>query len=190
MRVLRGILRVIDNISEVTGRILALAMPVLVVVVMYEIISRSVFNSPTKWVNETSLFLFGGAALMAGAYTHRHRAHVVLDILVSRLSVRKRAIVDIINSGFFWFFCGFMLYWGWKFAAKAWKFHEMSWSYWGPPIYPIKTLLPIAAALILLQGLANLTRDIITAITGKKELTGVQDSMIGREEIVAQKDAV
>ena len=170
MRVFRVILHSIDTLSEWTGRALAFTMPALVIVVMWEVIARSGFDSPTRWSNELSLFLFGGAAILAGAYTYRHKAHVVLDILVSRLSVRKRAVLDIFTSGLFWMFCGFMLYWGWKFAAKAWKLHEMSWSFWGPPIYPMKTVIPVAAALILLQGAAHLARLVIPAVTGREEV--------------------
>ena len=170
MRVLRTILHAIDTLSEWTGRVISFTLPALVIVVLWEVVARSAFDSPTKWANELSLFLFGGAAIMAGAYAYRHRAHVVLDIFVSRLSVRKRAVFDICNSVFFWMFCGFMLYWGWIFAANAWRLHEVSWSFWGPPVYPIKTAIPIAAALILLQGSAQFARYVITAVTGKKEV--------------------
>lgn len=167
---LKVVVGLVCKFSDWQGRILCPAMLVLMIIVLAEIFMRSILNRPTTWGLELALFIFGGTAVLGGAYVLRHEAHVSMDIFHKRLSPRARAILDLFTSGLFFLFCGMMLYWGVKYASQSWAVHETSWSIWNPPIYPIKTAIPVGAGFIVLQGLAKFVRDLVIAITGKEEL--------------------
>jgi TRAP-type mannitol/chloroaromatic compound transport system permease small subunit len=103
-----------------------------------------------------------------GAYVYAVDGHVNVDIFHGRLSPRKKAVVDLITAPFFFFFVFIMFWFGGKFALNAWGFKETLSSAWGPPIYPVKTVIPVAAGLLLLQGLARFIRNLHLAVTGKE----------------------
>ena len=118
----------------------------------YEVIARYVFNSPTNWVHESMFLMFGAQYMLAGAYAYRDETHVRVDIVYSKLSMRGRAICDVITSVFFFLFVGTMLVTGWRFASDAMGVGEASFTEWGIQYWPIKLVIPIGAALLLLQG--------------------------------------
>jgi len=149
----------VSNISEWSGRGVGIALFLVVGVLTYEVITRYVFNSPTIWAQQLSLFLFGTIGMIGGAYVLLHKAHVNLDILYSRVSRRKQAILDLITAPLFFFIIILMIWAGGSFALRSWAILEPSSTVWAPPIYPFKTIIPVAAFLLLLQGIAKLIRD-------------------------------
>lgn len=151
--------RFVSNISEWSGRGVGIALFLVVGVLTYEVITRYVFNSPTIWAQQLSLFLFGTIGMIGGAYVLLHKAHVNLDILYSRVSRRKQAILDLITAPLFFFIIILMIWAGGSFALRSWAILEPSSTVWAPPIYPFKTIIPVAAFLLLLQGIAKLIRD-------------------------------
>lgn len=148
-----------SNISEWSGRGVGIALFLLVGVLTYEVITRYVFNNPTIWAHQLSLFLFGTIGMIGGAYVLLHKAHVNLDIIYSRVSRRKQAILDLITAPLFFFIIILMMWVGGSFALRSWAILEPSSTVWAPPIYPFKTIIPVAAFLLLLQGVAKLIRD-------------------------------
>ena len=170
MQKLRRFLSIIDSTNYLTGKYVSLLVIVMFSIIMLEIFLRYIFRSPTDWVYEASGYLLCIMALLGGGYALYLKAHVNVDVLVTRLSVRWGAIFNIISSLLFFTFCITLL---WKGADYAWTSiirDEHSETFWGPPVYPIKMAFPIGALLIVLQGLANLIRNVATAITGKEEL--------------------
>ncbi|MFC1870853.1 TRAP transporter small permease subunit [Chloroflexota bacterium] len=162
-------LKIIDRISELVGKAASFLVLPLAGVMGYDVIARYVFNAPTIWAHETTTFLFGALSILGIAYTLKVNGHINVDIIHKRFSPRARAIVDIVTSLLFFSFCSVLL----------WKGFEMAWSSlivlefsartpWEPPIYPIKMTMPIAAFLLLLQGLAKFIRDLTTAIKGRE----------------------
>ncbi len=99
---MRSIIRVIDSISEWTGKTVRWVCLVLVVVVVYEVTARFVFNAPTLWAFETICMLLCTIGALGWAYTHRHHGHVRVDVLYTLLSPRGRAIIDV--GGYLIFF--------------------------------------------------------------------------------------
>jgi len=165
---LERMLCLIDSISEWSGKIIRwLIFPMMLVVVLGTVL-RYGFNSPTVWAQETSQMLFGAFFLLGGACALRYREHVNMDIVYSRFPPRIRAIVDVFTAVLFFLVCGSLL---WKGGEMAWfsvlKL-EYSTSPWHQPLYPLRLVLPIAAFLILLQGLAKFIRDLNVAIVGGK----------------------
>ena len=165
---MRRVLGGIDTISEWSGKIVSLLILVMVGVLLYEITLRYVFNAPTIWAHETSQHLFAAYSVLAGAYVLLHFEHVKVDILYSRLSLRARAILDSITYLMFFLFVIVMLVYGVQLASFAVKIKAASHTAWGPPIWPLRLMLPIGAFLILFQGLAHFIRALHAAILGKE----------------------
>lgn len=184
MRKVKPALHVIDLISEWTGKAVSFLIIPMVLILCYEVVLRYVFNAPTLWAHEISRHFFGLFFVLGFAYTHRHHAHVNVDILIRRLSARGQAIVNIVTSVFFFYLFGLMLWFGSTYAWRAILLQETTQSVFGSPVYPIKVAIPIGALLILLQGLAQLVRDLNTAIKGEKaELVGHLNTAIKGGEV-------
>jgi TRAP-type mannitol/chloroaromatic compound transport system permease small subunit len=149
----------IDTLSRLTGEFVAYWGVLAVFAYYYEVVGRYVFNSPTNWVHESMFLMFGMQYMIAGAYAYRDETHVRVDILYSQLSVRGRAVCDLITSAFFFLFTGTMLVSGWRFAADAINFNEHSFTEWEVQYWPVKLMIPIGAALLILQGISRLVRD-------------------------------
>jgi len=145
----------------------------MMLVLVWEVLMRYGFNAPTLWAHETSQFFFGAHFILGGAYALRWRSHVNIDILLTRLSPRVAAIVDLFTWLLFYLFCGFMLWRGWEAACLSIARWEHTESPWGPPLWPLRLTIPLAAALVLLQGLTKTTKDFYTAITGRRLVTEV-----------------
>jgi TRAP-type mannitol/chloroaromatic compound transport system permease small subunit len=150
----------LDALARVTGEFVAYWAVLAVFAYYYEVVGRYVFNSPTNWVHESMFLMFGMQYMIAGAYAYRDDTHVRVDILYSQLSLRGRAICDVITSFFFFLFTGTMLVSGWRFAGDAIGVNEHSFTEWGIQYWPVKLMIPVGAALLILQGLSRLVRDI------------------------------
>ena len=146
---------------------MAVLLFVLVGMVMFEVISRYVFNRPTIWGLEASTMIFGPFALISGTYALLHRGHVKMDIFYERWSERRKALVDACTFPLFLMFVGILL---WKSAGHGWQsfmIREHSVSAWAPPIYFWKLTIPLAALLIAFQGMADFIRNVTLAVSGK-----------------------
>jgi TRAP-type mannitol/chloroaromatic compound transport system permease small subunit len=168
MRVLRQVLRTIDLVNAWVAKTVAWVVVVIIATTIYEIVMRYVFNAPTDWVFEFNYLIHGPYFLLLGAYTFAINGHVNVDIIYARLSKRARAVVDLFTMPLFFFFTLMMLVYGGRFAMNSLSFRETLSSAWAPPIYPIKFAIPVAAFLLLLQGLAKYIRDLHLAVTGKE----------------------
>lgn len=162
-------LHFIDAINERVGNVICWLLVPLASIMMFEIVMRYVFNKPTIWSFELGSLLFGGLVVLSGGYVLLHRGHIIIDVVYSRLSRRKQAIMDLWTAFFFFLFCGILL---WRSAGFSWDSilsQEKSSSTWGPVLWPIKTAVFIGAILIFLQGIAEFIRNLYIAITGKEE---------------------
>lgn len=145
--------------SEWTGRIFSWTIVVLTILVVLEVILRRILNSPTIWNFEVTIQLYALHALIMGSNTLLHKGHVSIDILYDYFKPRTRAILSILSYLLFFFpFVSILLYQGIKYAHHSWSVFEKSWSVFAPPLYPIKTVIPIVSFLLLLQGFAFFVR--------------------------------
>jgi TRAP-type mannitol/chloroaromatic compound transport system permease small subunit len=170
MNSLQKVLTCIDLISDWTGKATSYLILPGILVLSLEVVLRYAFNSPTMWAHGTSQRLFATYYILAGAYVLRHNQHVKVDILYNRLSVRKKALLDLFGSIFFFVFCGVLFWKGLDFAWTSLSQLEPDETPWRAPLYPFKMMVPLGALLILLQGLAKLIRDLTTALTGRESL--------------------
>jgi TRAP-type mannitol/chloroaromatic compound transport system permease small subunit len=165
---MRGFCRVIDWINEQGGKLISFLILILVVVVLYEICARYLFNRPTIWAQEISQMIYGAYVILLGGYVLRRGGHVNVEILYGKFSPRTRAIIDLFTWLLFFFFCGLLLIKGWEMAWDSFKVRETEPTTFAPPVYPIKMMIPLGALLILLQGLARFLRSLALAISGKE----------------------
>ena len=160
MSFLKAFLKFINAVNDQVGNLLSYFLFFFFALLFMEVILRYFFNSPTVWANELAQLLFGAYAILAGGYILRTGGHVNVDILYSRLSIKSKAALDIFTSILFFLFCGMLLIYGGSLAWDSLARFEHSQSAWNPPLYPAKLMIPLAALLLLLQGLAKLIRDI------------------------------
>jgi len=160
-------IRLVNGFIEWTGHVLLWFPWLITAIIMWEIILRALLNRPTIWAHELGLMVFGALSMMGGAYAHKYRAHVNMDLVYARWSPRGKAIWDLITFPFFFIFCAIILWKGWVYALRSMVIWEYSQSNWAPLVWPIKLTIPVGAALLLLQGLANLISDLSGANWGK-----------------------
>jgi TRAP-type mannitol/chloroaromatic compound transport system permease small subunit len=149
------------------GEFVAYWAVISVFVYYYEVIARYVFNSPTNWVHESMFLMYGMQYMLCGAYAYREDQHVRVDVIYTKFSPRGKAIADIITSVFFFIFILTMTWTGTRFAMDAINNGEVSFTEWGIQYWPVKLMLPIGAALMALQGLSKLIKDIVF-VTGRR----------------------
>jgi TRAP-type mannitol/chloroaromatic compound transport system permease small subunit len=151
----------VEWINVKAGEYVAYWGVIAVFVYYYEVVARFVFNSPTNWVHESMFLMFGMQYMISGAYAYKEDQHVRVDVVYTHLSTRGKAIADIISSVFFFIFTLTMLYTGWKFASDAVQNSETSFTEWSVQYWPVKIAIPLGAALIVLQGVCKLMKDIV-----------------------------
>lgn len=165
------IMAVVDSVSSKAGKLSGFLFLLLTATVLYEVLARYLFDAPTIWSYKmTSPFLWGGACLFAGAWVLQRNRHVSVDILSTRLSPRTSAILNLVLYMFLFFpFVSIIIWKGIDQAAWSWKFMETEFdTLWHAPLYPIKTLIPVMALLLLLQGIVKWVRDLLFVIRGKR----------------------
>jgi TRAP-type mannitol/chloroaromatic compound transport system permease small subunit len=153
-------LSAIEALSTATGWLAGWLIVPMTLGVAYEVAARYAFNAPTVWAYDVTYMLFGAQFMLAAAYTLLRGAHIRTDVFYERWSPRTRATIDAISYVFF-FFPGmlFVLYAGGAEAWQSWVIGERSdWTPWRPVLYPLKAVIPITAALMLLQGFVELVK--------------------------------
>jgi TRAP-type mannitol/chloroaromatic compound transport system permease small subunit len=150
----------VDKVSTFIGHCFSWLVVGLTALIGFEVFSRYVLNSPHAWAFDAQIMMYGTMFMMAGAYTLAKNGHVRGDILYGFLKPRTQAIFDLILYIVF-FIPGViaLAYAGYGYAADSWRILEhSSITADGPPIYPFKTIIPIAGAILLLQGLIEILR--------------------------------
>jgi TRAP-type mannitol/chloroaromatic compound transport system permease small subunit len=168
MRPIASILAVIDRISMLAGRLVAVLVPAMVLVLGYEVLARYFFNAPTIWAHDLSILFFAHAGLLAGAYAHAERRHITVDVVYVRLGVRQRATLDALTGLLVFLFAGLVFVYGWEETAEAIRLGARMSTEWAPPRAYLVAVIPVSAGLLLLQQLANWIRSLHVAFTGRE----------------------
>ncbi|WP_439154806.1 TRAP transporter small permease subunit [Yoonia sp.] len=150
----------IEGLSLWVGRAFGWCILILTLSVSYEVFMRYVLNAPTVWAFDVMVQMYGALFLMAGPYALAQDSHVRGDVFYRLFPVRWQARVDFTLYILFFFPGILALFWfGWEIASDSWRYKEVSWN--SPAriqIYFFKTLIPLAGALLLLQGFAEMIR--------------------------------
>jgi TRAP-type mannitol/chloroaromatic compound transport system permease small subunit len=164
-----AIIHVIDSISEWSGRLTAWLIIPLVGGLSYEVFARYLFGAPTVWAYDTTYMLYGSHFMLGAAYTLLKMGHIRTDIFYNNFSPRTQGMIDA--TLYLLFFFPGIAYFLWAGSAEAihsWRLLERSdASPWRPPLYPFKTVIPVAAFLLLLQGVSEFLKSLHAARKGE-----------------------
>jgi TRAP-type mannitol/chloroaromatic compound transport system permease small subunit len=160
---MQKLLLTIDKISTFVGQAFSWLIVALTLLITWEVFSRYALDEPHSWAFDVMIILYGTLFMMAGAYTLAKAGHVRGDVLYGFFEPRTQATIDLILFVLFFIPGVFALtYAGYYFAAESWAVNEhSSITASGPPIYPFKTMLPLAGVFLLLQGLVEIIRCVI-----------------------------
>ncbi len=184
-------LHTIDGISTWVGKTAAWLVVGLMLMVCVEVFKRYILNAPTAWIFDANNMLYGSVFMLCGAYTLAQNAHVRGDFLYSSMRPRTQATLDLVLYVVF-FLPGIaaLVYAGWSYAGDSWRIGEHSnVTANGPPIYHFKTVIPVAGALVLLQGIAEIVRCVVCLQTGAwpSRLKDVAETDVIEEQLAASE---
>ena len=159
----------IEGLSLWVGRAFGWCILILTLSVSYEVFVRYVLNAPTVWAFDMMIQMYGALFLMCGAYALAQDTHVRADVVYRLLPIKVQAGLDFVLY-FLFFFPGIlaMVWFGYEIASDSWRYKEVSFN--SPAsiqIYFFKSLIPVAGGLLLIQGMAELVRCVITLRTGE-----------------------
>ena len=160
---MQKLLLTIDKTSTFIGQAFSWLIVSLTFMISWEVFSRYVLDQPHPWAFDAMIMQYGTLFMMAGAYTLAKAGHVRGDVLYSFFMPRTQATLDLILYILFFIPGVFALtYAGTAYAAESWRILEhSSITSEGPPIYPFKTMMPLAGAILLLQGIVEIIRCVI-----------------------------
>jgi len=162
------LLRTADNLSTWAGKAAAWLIMLLMAVVCIEVFKRYILNSPDAWIYDINNMMYGTLFMMCGAYTLSQDAHVSGDFLYGSMKPRTQATLDLVLYIVF-FLPGIaaLVYAGYEYAGDSWRIGEHSnVTANGPPVYNFKTVIPVAGALVMIQGIAEIIRCVVCLRTG------------------------
>ena len=166
---MRSIIHAIESFNIWIGRAFGWCILILTLSVSYEVFVRYVLNAPTVWAFDMMVQMYGALFLMAGPYALAQDSHVRADVLYRLIPVRWQGRIDFTLYILFFFPGMLALFWfGWEIAADSWRYKEVSWN--SPAriqIYFFKTLIPLAGALLILQGISECMRCYLAIKTGE-----------------------
>jgi len=153
----------VDKLSTWVGHAFSWLIVALTLHVSWEVFSRYALDAPRAWAFDAMIMLYGTLFMMAGAYTLAKSGHVRGDVLYGFFRPRTQATIDLVLYIVFFIPGVTALAWaGYTYAAESWAINEHSTiTSEGPPIYPFKTVIPVAGAILLLQGIVEIIRCVI-----------------------------
>ena len=199
---MQNLLLTIDKISTWIGQFFSWLIVALTLMISWEVFSRYVLDAPHPWAFDVMSMMYGSLFMMAGAYTLSKNGHVRGDVLYGFFPPRLQAWLDLVLYILFFIPGVVALAWaGYGFAAESWAINEHSnVTANGPPVYPFKTILPIAGAFLLAQGLVEIVRCIVCIQQGEwpkrgddvdevdveklKEMVNVKDEDIAKLDVL------
>ena len=205
---MQKLLLTIDKISTFVGQAFSWLIVSLTLMISWEVFSRYVLDNPHSWALDVMVMMYGTLFMMAGAYTLAKAGHVRGDVLYGFFRPRTQAAIDLVLFVLFFIPGVFALtYAGYYFAAESWAIRETSnITAEGPPIYPFKTILPLAGLGLLAQGIVEIIRCVICIKQGEwpsreedveevdvgklKDMVHVKDEDIAKlDQLVVQQES-
>lgn len=159
---MQDLLLAVDRLSTRIGQAFAWTIVGLTLLISWEVFSRYVLNHPHGWMLDAQIMLYGTLFMMAGAYTLAKGGHVRGDVLYGFFRPRTQATIDLALYIVFFLPGIVALTWaGWTYANEALAIRENTFSATPLPLYPFKFVLPLAGAILLLQGLVEIVRCVL-----------------------------
>ncbi len=166
-KAIKAYVRWVDAVNRVLGNLVMYLALVMMGVLLFSSITRYVFNVPYVWIIEMAQFLMAAYYILGGGYSMQLDAHVRMDVLYERWTPKTRAFMDSITAFFLVFYLIFMVRGGISSSAYSLKYNQTNYSAWAPPMAPIKIIMTVGIALMLLQAIAIFFRD-LAKVTGRE----------------------
>lgn len=164
---MQSFLLAVDRFSTWIGKTFAWSVVLLSLLIGWEVFMRYALNNPHAWVLDAQIMLYGTLFMTAGAYTLSKNGHVRGDVLYGFLKPRTQATIDLTLYLIFFLPGVIALTWaGWIYANESLAIREQTFSADALPLYPFKFVIPLAGALLLLQGVVEIIRCILCLQTG------------------------
>jgi len=164
---IRAYVRYVDATNRILGSLVMYLALVMMALLLFASLTRYVFNVPFVWIIEMAQFLMAAYYILGGGYSMQLDAHVRMDVLYERWRPRTRAFMDSITAFFLVFYLAVMVYGGWSSSAYSLKYNQANYSAWAPPMAPIKIIMTVGIALMLLQAISIFFKD-IAKVTGRE----------------------
>ncbi len=156
------IIRLIDGINEVVGRIISVIAIIFAGIIIYDVFMNAILGDPSRWAFDVTKHLYGFYFIMLGGYALRHQSHVRVDLVTEKLGAGKRRFVETAGYVIFFFPFACVFFWeSWKFAARSFSQGEVTYGAVSIPVYPLKIAMAIAATLLLIQGISEFLKLIL-----------------------------
>lgn len=160
-------LHTIDGISTWVGKVFAWLIVALMLVVCAEVFKRYALNAPTAWIYDANNMMYGTLFMLCGAYTLAQNGHVRGDFLYGSFKPRTQASLDLALYVLFFLPGVIALTWaGWSYFQDSLAIREQTFNATPLPVYPFKFVIPVAGAVVMLQGVAEIVRCIVCLRTG------------------------
>ena len=186
----QSLLHTADSISTWMGKAFAWLIVALMLLVVAEVFKRYALNMPTAWVYDASNMLYGTLFMMGGAYALAHDGHVRGDFLYGSMKPRTQASLDLVLYIVFFLPGVSALIWsGWTYAGESLAIREHTFNATPLPVYPFKFIIPLAGALVLMQGLSEILRCLVCIRTGKwtERLKDAQEIDVVEQQLAASE---
>src|SRR5512147_619514 len=156
---MQKLLLFIDKVSTWIGQAFSWLIISLTLMITWEVFSRYALDNPHAWAFDLMIQMYGTLFMMAGAYTLSKNGHVRGDVLYGFFQPRTQATIDLVLYVVFFLPGIVALTWaGWSFAQDSLAIREQTFNADPLPLYPFKFVIPVAGAVLLLQGFAEIAR--------------------------------
>jgi TRAP-type mannitol/chloroaromatic compound transport system permease small subunit len=155
--------RSVDAVNTVVGKFSMYLVLGMMGILLFESISRTIFDKPHIWVVEMAQFTMAAYYLLGGGYSMILKGHVRMDLLYGRWSEKKKAVVDLFTGLFLIFYLVFLLVGAYSSIEYALMYGQRNRSAWAPLMAPIKIIMGTGVLLMLFQTIATFFRDLATA---------------------------
>lgn len=145
---------IIDRGIEGIARVVSLLILIITVIIAYEVIARYAFNAPTNWAWSINKQLFGVYVLFSGCYALIHKTHIRIEVFYQHFSSGVKRVIHWLTFTAALLFLGSLLWKSYEMAFEAWQVKEKAVGVFKLPLYPLKMLMPVGAALFILACLS------------------------------------
>jgi len=162
-RIIDQFIKAVNSINHWVGQVTGFLLPVIILIVSYEVVMRYFFSSPTIWAWDVNIQLFAIMVFLGGGYTLMQNGHVRVDLWYGKLSPRRKAKTDVITSPLFFLFFTILLWKGGEMTLDSIAEREVMSTILAPPLYPLKIIFTVGVFLFFLQGVVQLILDLRAA---------------------------
>lgn len=152
--------RYMDATSRAVGRVVMFLIFGMIAILLYETVSRTIFNRPHIWSVESAQFVMAAYYLLGGGFSMLIGSHVRMDLLYNNWSAKKKAVVDVITFFIILLYLVVLIYGGFQGILYALKYKQVTYSAWAPQVAPIKIIMQIGIVMMLLQVIAEFIKDL------------------------------